>query len=150
MSKFSHMSHSQGRQIEHDENVTRGIEQAARADRVNNGPIDPRVGGKPKTQKSVPYHDAMSRLQTNAAGIGGQGHGVAAINDGGETIAASSAAAPLASAYGFSDGGGKAGKIVPPSPGMRSRTNEGVETHADKVQHGRDMLAVAVKGGGKS
>jgi len=34
---------------------------------------------------------------------------------------------------------------VAPVPGQRSRTNADCETHADKQQHGRDMLDCAVK-----
>ena len=34
---------------------------------------------------------------------------------------------------------------VQPVPGQRSRTNEDCETHADKCQHGADMLASAAK-----
>jgi hypothetical protein len=37
------------------------------------------------------------------------------------------------------------GTAVQPVPGQRSRTNEGTETHADKCQHGRHMIAQAVK-----
>ena len=71
------------------------------------------------------------------------GHGTATI-DGVQTIASSATAAPLAHSYGAAPDL-KTGKTVAPVPGMRSRTNEGIETHADKVQHGRDMLASAVK-----
>jgi len=42
---------------------------------------------------------------------------------------------------------GKTLGTVRPVPGQRSRTNEGVESHADKCQHGADMLAGAVYSG---
>ena len=42
---------------------------------------------------------------------------------------------------------GKTLAPVQPVPGQRSRTNEGVESHADKCRHGADMLAGAVKSG---
>lgn len=110
-----------------------------------------RKGSVPKRSNDgpVPVSFGMTNLQKAGAGVGGQGHGVAAITDGGQTIAASAAAAPLRHAYSAAPDL-KTGKAVPPSFAQRSRTNEGVETFADKVQHGRDSLSVAVKGGGRS
>ena len=97
--------------------------------------------GARKRVTPVEFHSGMTRAQTDAAKIGGIGHGTATI-DGGRTIASSAAAPPLAHAYsGKPDL--KSGKGVSTVPGQRSRTNEGVETYADKCQHGRDMLANA-------
>jgi len=102
--------------------------------------------GARKRVTPIAYHDGMTPLQQNAAAIGGMGHATATIDDGAQSIAASSAAAPLAHAYGGAPDL-KSGKAVAPVPGQRSRTNEDCESHADKCQHGRDMLAGAVKGG---
>jgi hypothetical protein len=105
-----------------------------------------RKGSVPKkSNDGVAAHPGMTSLQKAGAGIGGMGHPVAGIGvGGGEAIATSAAASPLAHAYGGFPNN-KAGKTVAPVPGQRSRTNEGVESHADKCQHGADMLAQAVK-----
>lgn len=88
-------------------------------------------------------HPGMTGQQKAAAGFGGMAHPTATI-DGGEIVATSAAAAPLAHAYGGSPDL-KTGKAVAPVPGQCSQTNKGGESFADKVQHGRDMLASAVK-----
>jgi hypothetical protein len=108
-----------------------------------------RKGSVPKHSNDgpIPHSWGTTSRQKDAAGIGGMGSPVAVV-DGGQAVAAS-AAAPLAHTYGSAPDL-KTGKIVPPYPGQRSRTNEGVESHGDKVQHGRDMIAGAVKGGGRS
>jgi hypothetical protein len=63
----------------------------------------------PRRMKPVEFHSGMTRHQTDAAGIGGIGHGVATI-DGGSTPAA-----PLPHAYsGQLDM--KRGKAVPVHP----------------------------------
>jgi hypothetical protein len=99
-----------------------------------------RKGTVPKKSNDgqVPVHPGMTSLQKAGAGIGGMGHGTATV-DGGQTIASSAAAAPLAHTYGGAPDL-KTGKAVPPVPGQRSRT----ESH-DHVQRGRDVLASATK-----
>ena len=97
-----------------------------------------------KCNDSVAIHPNMSSLQKGGAGSGGMGHAIAAIDDGGQTIATSAAAAPLAHAYGGAPNL-KSGKGVEVSPGMRSRINADTETLPDKVQAGKDCLDQAVK-----
>ncbi len=91
----------------------------------------------------VPHHPNMTSLQRGGAGIGGMGHSTATIS-GGEAIATSAAASPLAHAYSSAPDL-KTGKAVAPVPGQKSQTNMDCETHATKQQHGRDMLAEAVR-----
>lgn len=118
------------RHLEHNDGQNRNIaRKGGVAKRTNDGP--------------VPHHPGMTSLQKNAAGLGGMGHAVAAI-DGGQTIAASTAAAPLAHAYGGAPDL-KTGKGVAPVPGQKSQTNMDCEDHATKQNHGRDCLAEAVK-----
>ncbi|MGD0420211.1 MAG: hypothetical protein ABSA68_11650 [Xanthobacteraceae bacterium] len=74
-----------------------------------------------KSSGACAVHPSMTPLQKNAAGLGGMGHATASITDGGTTIAASSAAAPLEHCYGGAPSL-KAGKAVAVSPGMRSRS----------------------------
>jgi len=105
-----------------------------------------RKGSVPKHSNDgpVPHAFGMTSLQKGAAGLGGMGHATATVSDGGEAVAASAAAAPLAHAYGGAPNL-KNGKAVAPTPGMRSRTNDDCEDYATKQQHGRDCLASAVK-----
>lgn len=95
-----------------------------------------RRGGVPKRTNDgpVPHHPGMTPKQKGTAGIGGMAH---AVIDGGQP-------GPLPHAYG-SAADLKTGKAVAPTPGMRSRTNADCESHADKMQHGQDMMAQAVK-----
>jgi hypothetical protein len=104
-----------------------------------------RKGGAPKRTNDgpVPHHPGMTSLQKNSAGFGGMGHATATIS-GGEAIAASAAAAPLAHSYGGAPDL-KTGKRVEPVPGHRSRTNADCETHGDKIETGENMLVEAVK-----
>jgi hypothetical protein len=83
-------------------------------------------------------------MQRGGAGVGGLSHPTATINDGGQTIATSAAAAPLQHSYGSAPDL-KTGKGVDVSPGMRSRINADTETLPQKVQAGVDCLAQAVK-----
>jgi len=76
-----------------------------------------RAGGKPK-RNVVQVHGGMTRQQSDAAGIGGMGHGVAVI-DGGVKLATDAPAAPLQHAYGRVLKTRPAPQVV---PGMRSRT----------------------------
>jgi hypothetical protein len=93
----------------------------------------------------IAVHPGMTSLQRGGAGIGGMGHSVAAIADGGQTIASSAAASPLSHAYGDA-GDLKSGMpAASPARGMRSRINADTETLADKVQYGKDCIATAVK-----
>jgi hypothetical protein len=125
MSKFSHMSHGSG------EHATGHAGKTIARD------------GAPKKVTPVMHHPAMTRQQTDVAGLGGLGHPTATI-DGGQTVATSAAASPLAHAYG---GTLKPhiGQPVAQVPGQKSQTNMDCETHADKQQHGADMLDCAVK-----
>jgi hypothetical protein len=76
-----------------------------------------RAGGKPKVSV-VQVHGGMTRQQTDAAGIGGQGHATAVV-DGGCKLTTDAPAAPLANAYG---GIPKVRNAAPIKPEMRSRT----------------------------
>jgi hypothetical protein len=60
-----------------------------------------RKGGVPKkSNDGVAIHSGMTSLQKGGAGIGGMGHPVAGVGiSGGEAIATSAAASPLAHAY---------------------------------------------------
>jgi hypothetical protein len=103
-----------------------------------------RKGSVPKrSNDGVALHPSATRMQKDAAGLGGMGHATATI-DGGEAIAASAAAAPLAHGYGGAPDL-KTGKGVAPVAGHRSRTNQDTESHADKCKAGADTLAQAVK-----
>jgi hypothetical protein len=125
MAKFSHMSH--------------GLGEHATGHAGRNIATD----GSPKKVTPVNFHPNMSRKQIDTAGLGGQGHATATI-DGGESIASSAAAAPIAHVYGGAPDL-KIGRAVAPVPGHKSQTNQDCETHGDKVETGRDMLSEAVK-----
>jgi hypothetical protein len=56
--------------------------------------------GAPKAVHGVPIHKSAKRQQIDMAGVGGMGHATAAIDDGGQSVTSSAAAAPLAHAYG--------------------------------------------------
>ena len=89
----------------------------------------------------IAVHPGMTSLQTGGAGIGGMGHGTATI-DGGQTIASSAAAAPLAHAYGGAPDL-KTGSAVSPSFGQRSR---GPTPDSAMHELGRAVLDEAAKG----
>ena len=72
--------------------------------------IQPRAG-KPKELPPVPYHVSTTPRQIAASGKGGMGHPGATVTDGGQTITASPAAAPLKDAYGL-----PLSKKFPPAP----------------------------------
>jgi len=115
------------RHIEHNEGQTRDIA---------------RKGSVPKrSNDGVAVHPSMTRLQKSGAGIGGMGHGTAVI-DGGQTIASSAAAAPLAHAYGGAPDL-KTGSAVAPSFGQRSR---GPTPDSAMHELGRAVLDEAAKG----
>jgi hypothetical protein len=73
-----------------------------------------------RSNDGVAIHSGMTSLQRGGAGIGGMSHPVAAISDGGQTVATSAAAQPMPHAYGALPDS-KSGKTVPATPGMRSR-----------------------------
>lgn len=91
----------------------------------------------PKAMHPVSVHSGMTARQQAGAGIGGMGHSTAAVSDGGQTIATSAAAAPLAHAYG--DGIPKSRGASPISPGMVSKTRPAT----DKSALGRAILDAA-------
>jgi hypothetical protein len=126
MTKINHLSHGMG-------------------DHVTGHAVKGNIArdGAPKKVTGIAVHPGMTRQQQDGAGVGGMGHAAATIS-GGQTIASSAAAAPLAHSYGAAPDL-KTGKVVPPSFGQRSRTNEDTESHADKVQAGRDTLASAAR-----
>jgi hypothetical protein len=93
----------------------------------------------------VAIHPSMTNLQRGGAGVGGLAHPTATINDGGETIASSAAASPLAHAYSAKPDLKSNSPAAPPSPGMRSRINADTETLPDKVAYGKAMLDCATK-----
>ena len=101
--------------------------------------------GAPKKVTPVPHHSGMSLLQSSGAGLGGLGHATATINDGGQTIATSAAAAPLAHAYSGRPDLKSGTPAAPPVVGHKSQQNVGIESHADKCKAGMDTLASAVK-----
>jgi len=122
----SHINHNTGRQIEHDRNAAKGAEQAVRTDRKNAGPIDPRVGGKPKHTQITPVHGGMVRV-TNGKAITGGGHAASALDSlSGQVVVPGCVTAQP----GFGNGGVQSGhplakapagknlKPVPPSFGM--------------------------------
>lgn len=76
-----------------------------------------RAGGKPKVSV-VQVHGGMTKQQSDAAGLGGQGHATAVVS-GGQKLATDAPAAPLAHAYGAVL---KDRPAAPVKPGMRSRT----------------------------
>jgi hypothetical protein len=131
MKTISHINHSPGRQIEHDANATRGIEQAARTYRKNAGPIDPRVGSVSKHTQIVAVHPGMkTKSQSGADAI--SGHHASAIDalSGQTTVPGNVTAQP-----GYANSGIQAGqhpfakpipgknlKSVAASFGMRSRS----------------------------
>jgi hypothetical protein len=78
-----------------------------------------RAGGKPK-RSVVQVNGAMTRQQSDAAGIGGMGHATAVV-DGGQKLATDAPAAPLQHAYGNVLKTRPAAQVV---PGMRSRHGE--------------------------
>jgi hypothetical protein len=119
MGKISHVSHGLG-----DHAVGHAVKG------------NPARDGAPKRVTPIEHAFGMTHQQTDVAGIGGMGRATATLDGG------SAPAAPLAHAYsGKPDM--KTGKAVDAVPGQRSRTNQGVETYADKHRHGRDMLATA-------
>ena len=97
--------------------------------------------GAPKHVHSVKVHDGMTRRQTNAANIGGMGHPVAGVGEGGgQPIATNAAASPLlVNAYGS-----KPKRLAPvtPSFGMKHR-DTGKVPNLEEL--GRAVLAEAVK-----
>jgi len=76
--------------------------------------------GAPKRMHPVSVHNGMTRQQSDAAGIGGQGHATAVVS-GGQKLATDAPAAPLAHAYGAVLKTRPAAQVV---PGMRSRTSQ--------------------------
>jgi hypothetical protein len=97
----------------------------------------------PNRMKPVAFHSGMTRKQTDAAHIGGMGHATAKI-DGGQAIASSAAASPLAHAYsGQPDM--KRGKAVPVHP---AHSRGAVKDDAMR-QLGDAILREAVLSGGK-
>jgi hypothetical protein len=104
-----------------------------------------RKGSVPKkSNDGVALHPSATRMQKDAAGLGGMGHGTATI-DGGQTIATSAAASPLAHAYSTRPDLKTGTPAAPPVPGQKSRINADTESHADKCKAGADTLAQAVK-----
>jgi hypothetical protein len=115
--------------------------------------IQPRVG-KPKAMHPVAPHSGMHPRAIAGAGIGGQGHATATIDDGGQTVVSSAAAAPLAHAYG---GGIPKAAFAPVQavPGHRRRATDALagggvgENHARGKAHdaalGAAILASAIK-----
>jgi hypothetical protein len=101
-----------------------------------------RKGSVPKrSNDGVAIHPGMTSLQKGGAGAGGMGHGTAVIS-GGQTIASSAAAAPLAHAYsGAPDL--KTGKAVPVSFGQRSR---GPTPDSQMHELGRKIFDEALRG----
>ena len=131
MGKFSHESHGV---------ADRGGHQT-HSDGTPNIARDTKVG---KRVTQVPHAFGTTPLQRSGAGVGGLSHPTATI-DGGQTIASSAAAAPLQHAYGTAGDLKTGTPAAPPSPGMKSQQNIGIESHADKVRAGKDCLDQAVK-----
>jgi hypothetical protein len=105
-----------------------------------------RKGSVPKkSNDGVALHPSATRMQRGGAGIGGMGHPTAVIGSGGEAIATSAAASPLAHAYSVRPDLKTGTPAAPPVPGQKSQTNIGIESHADKCKAGADTLAQAVK-----
>jgi hypothetical protein len=97
-----------------------------------------RKGSVPKrTNDALPVHSGMTARQISAANLGGMGHPSATV-DGGQSIAASSAAAPLAHSYG-SLPNTKHGKPVPIHPSQ----SRGAKHEADMHELGRATIAEA-------
>jgi hypothetical protein len=120
------------RHLEHNDGQGRDIARKGTvAKKCNDGP--------------VPHHPGMSSLARGGAGSGGMGHPTATINDGGQTIATSAAASPLAHAYSVRPDLKTGTPAAPPVPGQKSQTNIGIESHADKCKTGVDTLSSAVK-----
>lgn len=140
---LDNVHHVSDRTAEHAHSV-----EAGKA-RSFSGGIDPRVGGRPK-RSVVQVHGAMTRQQSDAAGVGGMGHATAVV-DGGVKLATSAPAAPLAHAYGGKPNL-KVGKAAAPVVGHRSRNaphdpalgkailQEAFDNSApdDRLAHGRD------------
>jgi hypothetical protein len=91
------------------------------------------LGKAPKAKGyAVPIHNAMHARQIAGAGVGGMGHGTAIVS-GGEVIGTSSAAAPLAHAYG--NGIPKIRGAAPVKEGMRSRIGDPARSLNDATPH---------------
>jgi hypothetical protein len=88
--------------------------------------------GKGKAVHAVAIHNGMKRQQIETAGVGGMGHPTSVI-DGGQSVSASSAAAPLAHAYG--GGVPKVRGAAPVKPGMRSRIGAPARSLDDATPH---------------
>jgi hypothetical protein len=90
--------------------------------------------GAPKAVHDVPVHNAMKRQQIDTAGVGGMGHPTSVI-DGGQSVSASSAAAPLAHAYGGGIPKAHVDRASPIKPGMRSRIGAPARSLTDATPH---------------
>jgi hypothetical protein len=115
--------------------------------------------GSPKRFPDVPYHNGMPVKAIVNAGIGGIGHGVASLGDGGQVVSVSSAAVPPVPAHrrgfnsvsapqpsqGLTHAYGSVLKVreaAPISPGMKNRTGAIARSLADATPTsiGRELL----------
>ena len=97
--------------------------------------IDPRQGAEKKFLGVMPpTHPSMMAKQHAVRGIGGMGHPIGGVQDGGTVI--TSPAQALPHAYSGDVGKSFTGRQVPTSPGMRSRIHD-LPHAAPGVNHAR-------------